>query len=151
MTRFLISAAAGLLGLGLLAANSFAYPPPGSGHKGGSHIGSKPGHPTGGGHIGLKPGHQPGGGHIGHNPGGHRLPHGVMSRSLGRGYHGAFTHHRMHPRFNCRLFWHPHRHAWFYWHPVYLCYLPVEYIEVYPPVVVTTPAPVPVGSEVPYE
>ena len=138
MSRFLISAAAGLLGLGLLAANSFAYPPPGSGHKGGH---------KGAGHIG----HHPGGGHIGHHPGGHRLPHNIMSRSLGRNHHGMFTHHRMHPRFNCRIFWHPYRRAWFYWSPVYVCYLPIEYIEVYPPVVVTTPPPVPVSPDMPYE
>jgi hypothetical protein len=50
------------------------------------------------------------------------------------------------PGFGCCCYWHPYSHCWYYWYEPYRCYLPYSYIEVYRPVVETTPVVVNVNN-----
>jgi hypothetical protein len=55
-----------------------------------------------------------------------------ISHHVPRGYDG-WTQMRWDARYGCRCHWHPHNRLWYYWYAPRGCYLPITYLDEYPP------------------
>jgi hypothetical protein len=109
MKQFLLIAAAGVLALTLNGTNAFA------GKHGPSHVG-----------------------HGYHHENGrfHGMPRHLYGRHL-PGDYARFSRFRYDARYRSRFYL--AGNAWYYYYTPFRCYLPVEVIATYPPVIVTTP------------